>query len=82
MQIFEKNLIFADMSKNRFGLVGRIVKFYADGFRQMTWGKTLWLIIFIKLFIMFVVLRIFFFKPTLGGLTEEQKSEVVGRAIE
>ena len=32
-----------------------------DGFSSMTVGKTLWLIIGIKLFIMFVVLRVFFF---------------------
>ncbi len=35
--------------------------FYRDGFNNMTVGKTLWMIILIKLFIMFVVLRIFFF---------------------
>ena len=34
---------------------------YYDGFRSMTLGKTLWLIIFIKLFIMFFVLKLFFF---------------------
>ena len=34
---------------------------YYDGFRQMTLGKTLWLIILIKLFIMFAVLKVFFF---------------------
>ena len=42
-------------------LLYKILKFYADGFRSMTVGKTLWLIIGIKLFIMFVVLRVFFF---------------------
>jgi hypothetical protein len=35
--------------------------FYIDGFRNMTIGKKLWLIIFIKLFIMFAVLKLFFF---------------------
>jgi len=35
--------------------------FYRDGFRGMTVGKSLWIIVLIKLFIMFVVLRIFFF---------------------
>ena len=42
-------------------LVYKIVKFYLDGFRSMTVGKTLWLIIGIKLFIMFVILKVFFF---------------------
>ena len=35
--------------------------FYLDGFRNMTVGKTLWIIIGIKLFIMFAILRLFFF---------------------
>ena len=34
---------------------------YYDGFRQMTLGKTLWMIILLKLFIMFAVLKVFFF---------------------
>jgi len=39
----------------------KIFYFYYDGFRSMTIGKKLWLIIFIKLFIMFAVLKLFFF---------------------
>ena len=47
-----------------------IWKFYRDGFSQMTLGKTLWMIILIKLFIMFFVLKLFFFPSFLGGKTE------------
>lgn len=39
----------------------RIWQFYYEGFRNMKLGRTLWLIILVKLFIMFFVLRIFFF---------------------
>jgi hypothetical protein len=39
----------------------RIVLFYYEGFRNMTVGKRLWIIILIKLFIMFAILRVFFF---------------------
>ena len=39
----------------------KIYRFYLDGFRRMTIGKTLWKIIFIKLFVMFAVLKLFFF---------------------
>ncbi len=39
----------------------RIWRFYRDGFRAMTLGRTLWAIILIKLFIMFFILRLFFF---------------------
>lgn len=39
----------------------KVWSFYYDGFREMTLGRVLWAIILIKLFIMFVVLRVFFF---------------------
>jgi hypothetical protein len=36
--------------------------FYRDGFRNMpSWGRSVWMIIIVKLFIMFAILRIFFF---------------------
>lgn len=54
-----------------------IFRFYADGFRSMTLGRTLWAIILVKLFIMFAVLRLFFFPDLLAGMDERQKSEHV-----
>ena len=39
----------------------RIFTFYYKGFKSMTVGRTLWAIILIKLFVMFVILKIFFF---------------------
>lgn len=40
----------------------KILFFYVDGFRHLsTLGKSLWIIIFIKLFIMFFILKLFFF---------------------
>jgi len=42
-------------------LIKKILNFYIDGFKNMTIGKKLWLIIFIKLFIMFAILKLFFF---------------------
>lgn len=39
----------------------RIWHLYYDGFRSMTIGKTLWMIIFLKLFIFFVVMKMLFF---------------------
>ena len=43
------------------GFIYRGFDLYYDGFRSMTLGKTLWLVILIKLFIMFFVLKLFFF---------------------
>ena len=45
----------------------RAFDLYYDGFRSMTLGKKLWLVIFIKLFIMFAILKVFFFPNFLKG---------------
>ena len=58
-----------------------IYNFYRDGFKNMTWGKQLWLLIFLKAVILFLILRIFFFKPIMSGKTDEQKSEYVGTQL-
>ncbi len=42
-------------------LLKNIFQFYYQGFKGMTVGKKLWLIIIIKLILIFVVLKIFFF---------------------
>ena len=39
----------------------RVFDLYYDGFRHMKLGKTLWAIILIKLFIIFAILKVFFF---------------------
>lgn len=58
-----------------------VLRFYVDGFRNMTWGRPLWYIIILKLVILFAVLRVFFFEPVLAGKTEEQKSDHVGSQL-
>lgn len=39
----------------------RAFHLYYDGFRSMTLGRTLWLVIGIKLFVIFFILKLFFF---------------------
>ena len=54
--------------------VKKILDFYISGFRSMTVGKYLWLIILVKLFIMFAILKLFFFKSELSQYkTQEEK---------
>lgn len=55
--------------------------FYVEGFRNMTWGRTLWWLILLKVIILFLVLRAFFFHPVLGGKTEAEKIEHVGNEL-
>lgn len=63
-------------------LLVRIYRFYIDGFRSMTIGKTLWTIILIKLFILFFILKLFFFPNFLGKhKTDAQKQEYVGNEL-
>ena len=43
----------------------------------MTWGRPLVWLIVLKLIILFAILRVFFFKPAMAGMSDEQKSEQV-----
>jgi hypothetical protein len=47
------------MNKNNF--LYRAFDLYYDGFRSMRLGRMLWAIILVKLFIMFAILKVFFF---------------------
>ena len=58
-----------------------IWNFYVEGFRNMTWGRPWWFLIFLKVVILFLVLRMFFFEPVLAGKSEEQKIEHVGKEL-
>lgn len=58
-----------------------IWNFYVEGFRNMTWGRTLWWLILLKVIVLFAVLRAFFFQPVLSGKTDEQKMEHVGMQL-
>ena len=57
----------------------RIFHFYYEGFRSMTVGRTLWAIILIKLFVMFAILKVFFFPNFLKSnfSDDEQRSDYV-----
>jgi flagellar basal body-associated protein FliL len=53
-----------------------IFMFYYEGFKEMTVGKTLWIIILIKLAIMFLVLKLFFFPNFLKSNFESEDERV------
>ena len=55
------NIILDIMPMRKNNILYRVIDLYYDGFRSMRLGRTLWAIIIIKLFIIFVVLKIFFF---------------------
>ena len=48
-------------------MIKRIIRFYVEGFKSMTVGKKLWALIILKLFIMFAILKLFFFPDLLSS---------------
>ena len=64
-------------------MLKNILNLYVDGFKNMKIGKKLWLLIIIKLIIMFGILKVFIFDETLNTKfqTDEEKSEFVIRNL-
>ena len=68
------------MSKNSW--LYKAFSLYRDGFRQMTLGRTLWAIILIKLFVIFAILKVFFFSNYISTHADEGKeSEFVATKV-
>ena len=77
LEISKKRHNFATMN-----VINRIWRLYYDGFRSMTLGRTLWAIIIVKLFIIFVVLKLFFFPNYIKEHAQEgQEAEYVLRKL-
>ena len=58
-------------------MLAKIIRFYLQGFKEMTIGKTLWTIILIKLIIIFAILKVFFFPDILKQRAEGREAEYV-----
>ena len=51
-----------------------LFRFYYDGFRNMSlWGRKVWIIILIKLFVIFLILKLFFFHDFLKSRFENDE---------
>jgi len=60
--------------------ISGFLNLYIDGFKNLSsWGRKIWIIILIKLFIMFAILKLFFFPDILKEKydNDEQRSEYV-----
>lgn len=60
-----------------------VVDLYVDGFRSMTIGRSLWLIIIIKLAIIFLVLKLIFFPDKLASDydNDQDRADAVRNAL-
>jgi hypothetical protein len=66
--------------KGKKNIFVRVFNFYYQGFKNMPrYGVQLWILILLKLFIMFAILKIFFFPDILETKfeTDEEKSKFV-----
>lgn len=64
-------------------LLVRVFRFYRDGFRSMTVGRTLWAIIAVKLVVFFLILKWLLFPDILAGKadSDQGKAEYVREQI-
>ena len=79
LAIFAELITYWRMKKNNIAY--RIVDLYYDGFRSMKLGKTLWCIIIVKLFIIFAILKVFFFPNILKERAEGNEASYVATQI-
>ncbi|EJE2864008.1 TPA: DUF4492 domain-containing protein [Campylobacter jejuni] len=61
--------------KHLYFSISQIFNFYKEGFKNLTLGKTLWKIIFIKLFVMFVILKLFVFDINFNSIFKSDKEK-------
>ena len=66
---------------NKEGFLYKAFDLYYEGFRSMRLGKTLWAIILIKLFIMFAILKVFFFPNFLKQHAEGDEAGFVATEL-
>ena len=71
------------MKNGENSFFNRALSMYVDGFKSMTVGRKLWALILIKLAIMFLVFRLFFFPDILHENydTDAQRALAVRSAL-
>lgn len=82
--MWKLNQIILVKMNNTFAMLLELPKsiwrFYYEGFKNQTkWSRQLWLIIFIKLFVMFFILKAFFFPNILKSNynNDQERSDYV-----
>ena len=64
-----------DTSSRSHSWLWHVWHLYYDGFRSMTLGRTLWLIIAIKIFVFFVIIKILFFPNFLASKSDSDEGK-------
>ena len=77
MQKYEKNTIFGDETTGNDADAPQNSPILYRRVPLDDPGRTLWAIIFVKLFILFAVLRLFFFPDLLAGMDSRERADHV-----
>lgn len=64
-----------------YAMIRQVVNFYRDGFKSMRLGKTLWLVVIVKLVIIFVVIKLLFMPDILSERADGNEAEYVSTQI-
>jgi len=77
--VYNKELQNSSQRQKMTNLISKIASFYIDGFKSMRVGKKLWLIVAIKLFVIFIVIKWLFFPNILKEHfnSDKERSEYI-----
>lgn len=64
-----------------YAMIRQVVNFYRDGFKSMRLGKTLWLVVIVKLVIIFVVIKLLFMPDILSERADGNEADYVSTQI-
>ena len=70
-RIIHHHLLEFLRSKLHCPMIKRIINFYKEGFANMKLGKTLWIVVLVKLAVIFLVIRTFFMPDILNERTSK-----------
>ena len=62
-------------------MIRQIISFYHDGFKSMRLGKTLWLVVIVKLVVIFAVLKLFLMPDILQERADGNEADYVSTQI-
>ena len=64
-----------------YSMIRQVINFYRDGFKSMRLGKTLWLVVIVKLVIIFVVIKLLFMPDILSERAGGNEADYVSTQI-
>ena len=70
------------LSVHMKGVWHRVYSMYAEGFRSMTVGRSLWILIAVKLAVLFLVIKLFFMPDALSDCaTDAERAQAVRTSL-